>query len=98
MKALLNGKGDNNSYISSTITLFAITDQYTIEQHFKWMGFLQQFHLVIKYTKGIHNEVADMLSRKMINASTIVRIICFLMKVMLKNIQVMMILRMHIWI
>ena len=28
-------------------------------RHFRWMGFLQQFHLVIKYTKGIHNKVAD---------------------------------------
>jgi hypothetical protein len=35
------------------------------------MGFLQQFHLVIKYKKGIHNKVVDMLSRPMINASTI---------------------------
>ena len=31
--------------------------------HFRWMGFLQQFHLVIKYKKGTSNKVADMLSR-----------------------------------
>jgi hypothetical protein len=37
------------------------------------MGFLQQFHLVIKYKKDIHNKVADMFSRLMINASTILR-------------------------
>jgi hypothetical protein len=37
------------------------------------MGFLQQFHLVIKYKKGIHNKVADMLSIPVINASTILR-------------------------
>ena len=37
------------------------------------MGFLQQFHLVIKYKKGIHNKVADMFSILVINASTIVR-------------------------
>ena len=42
-------------------------------QHFRWMGFLQQFHLVIKYKKGIHNKVADMLSRTVINASTMLR-------------------------
>lgn len=27
------------------------------------MTYLQQFHLVIKYKKGIHNKLADMLSR-----------------------------------
>jgi hypothetical protein len=32
-------------------------------RHYKWMGFLQQFHLVIKYKKGTSNMVADMLSR-----------------------------------
>jgi hypothetical protein len=42
-------------------------------RNFRWMGFLQQFHLVIKYKKGIHNKVADMLSRPMINASKILR-------------------------
>jgi hypothetical protein len=34
------------------------------------MGFLQQIHLVIK---GIHNKVADMLSRPIVNASTILK-------------------------
>jgi hypothetical protein len=29
MEALLNGEGDNHSYISSGITIFAITDQAT---------------------------------------------------------------------
>ena len=35
------------------------------------MGFLQQFHLVIKYKKGIRNKVADMLSRPPTKASII---------------------------
>ena len=35
------------------------------------MGFSQQFHLVIKYKKGIHNKVADMLSRPPMNASIV---------------------------
>jgi hypothetical protein len=73
MEALLNGKGDNYSYISSTITVFAVTDQATTVTTFQMDGFLQQFHLVIKYKKGIHNKVADMLSRPVINASTMLR-------------------------
>jgi hypothetical protein len=31
--------------------------------NYKWMGFLQQFHLVIKYKKVRKNKVADILSR-----------------------------------
>ena len=37
------------------------------------MGFLQQFHLVIKYKKGIQNKVADMLSRPPTNASIVIQ-------------------------
>jgi len=37
------------------------------------MGFLQQFHLVIKYKKGIHNKVSNMLFRPIINSSTILK-------------------------
>ncbi|KAH9291640.1 hypothetical protein KI387_043172, partial [Taxus chinensis] len=32
-------------------------------RHYKWMGFPQQFHLIIKYKKGVTNKLADMLSR-----------------------------------
>lgn len=32
------------------------------------MGFVQQFHLVIKYNKGVTNKVVDMLSRPYLNA------------------------------
>ena len=42
-------------------------------RHYRWMGFLQQFNLVIRYKKGIHNKVADMLSRPLINASTLLK-------------------------
>ena len=42
-------------------------------RHFRWMGFLQQFHLVIKYKKGISNKVVDMLSRPSLNASIILQ-------------------------
>jgi hypothetical protein len=32
-------------------------------KHYKWKGFLQQFHLVIKYRKGVTNKLVDMLPR-----------------------------------
>jgi hypothetical protein len=35
-------------------------------RHYRRMGFLQQFHLVIKYKKGTSNKVADMISRLML--------------------------------
>jgi hypothetical protein len=31
-------------------------------RNYKWMGFLQQFYLVIKYNKGSKNNLTDMLS------------------------------------
>lgn len=42
-------------------------------RHYWWMGFLQQFHTVIIYKKGIHNNITDMLSSPIINASTILK-------------------------
>jgi hypothetical protein len=40
--------------------------------HFRWMGFLQQFHLVIRYKKGIYKKVVDMLSRPIFSTSIII--------------------------
>ena len=37
------------------------------------MEFLQKFHLVIRYKKCIFNKVADMLSRPIISASTLLK-------------------------
>ena len=37
------------------------------------MGFLQQFHLVIRYKKGIYNKVADMISRPIVSALVILK-------------------------
>jgi hypothetical protein len=42
-------------------------------KHFRRMGFLQQFHLVIRYKTGIFNKVADMLSRPIVSASCILK-------------------------
>jgi hypothetical protein len=36
-------------------------------------GFLQQFHLAIRYKKAIYNKVADMLSRPIISALVILK-------------------------
>jgi hypothetical protein len=41
--------------------------------HYRWMSFLQQFHLVIKYKKGTSNKVADMISRPPTIASIILK-------------------------
>ena len=38
-----------------------------------WMGFIQQFHLVIKYKKRVQNKVVDMLSRPPISASIVIQ-------------------------
>jgi hypothetical protein len=37
------------------------------------MGFLQEFHLVIRYKKGIHNKVVDVLSRSPSTIATIIK-------------------------
>ena len=37
------------------------------------MSFLQQFHLVIRYNKGIYNEVVDMLSSYIFSVATILK-------------------------
>jgi hypothetical protein len=42
-------------------------------RNYMWMGFLQQFHLVIKYKKGTSNKVVDMLSRPPIVAFVILK-------------------------
>jgi len=42
-------------------------------RHYRWMGFLDQFHLVIKYKKGTTNKVVDMLSIPSLNASVILQ-------------------------
>jgi hypothetical protein len=42
-------------------------------RHFRWRGFLQQLHLVIRYKKGIYNKVVDMLSRPIISAAVILK-------------------------
>ena len=37
------------------------------------LDFIQQFHLVIKYKKGVFNKVVDMLSRPIVSASVILK-------------------------
>ena len=41
--------------------------------HYRWMGFLQQIHLVIKDKKGVTNKVVDMLSRSSLNALVVLQ-------------------------
>ena len=42
-------------------------------RYYRWMGFIQKFHLVIKYKKGVTNKVADMMSRPYFNASVVLQ-------------------------
>ena len=42
-------------------------------RHFRWMDFLQQFHLIINYKQEIQNKVADMLSIPLIGASIVIQ-------------------------
>jgi hypothetical protein len=37
------------------------------------MDFLQQFHLVIRYNKGIYNKFVDMISKPIVSASIILK-------------------------
>ena len=37
------------------------------------MGFIQQFHLLIRYKKGIYNKVVDMFSRPIVSAATLLK-------------------------
>jgi hypothetical protein len=56
-------------------TLQYLQEQTKLQQsrHYRCMGFLQQFHLVIKYKKGTSNKVVDMISRPPIVASIILK-------------------------
>ena len=52
-----------------------IPSQTKLQQscQFRWMGFLQQFHLVIKNKNWIVNKVVDILSRPPTNALIILQ-------------------------
>ena len=44
-------------------------------QHYRWMGILQQVHLVIQYKEGTINKVDDMFSSSYLNISVNLKII-----------------------
>jgi hypothetical protein len=73
MEALLVREGNNHTYRSPTLTVSSSKTKLQQYQHYRWMGFLQRFHLVIKYKKGTSNKVADMISRPPIVASIILK-------------------------
>jgi hypothetical protein len=71
MEALLVREGNNRTYKSPPLQYLQAHNKLQQSRHYRWMGFLQQFHLVIKYKKGTSNKVDDMLSRPPIVASII---------------------------
>jgi hypothetical protein len=73
MEALLVRKGNKNTYISSTLIVSPSTNQTVTISTLQMDGFLQQFHLVIRYKKGTSNKVVDILSRPPIVASIILK-------------------------
>ncbi|CAL9018650.1 unnamed protein product [Prunus brigantina] len=44
-------------------TYLQIQSKLQQARHMKWMSYLQQFNIIIKYKKGVTNKLADMLSR-----------------------------------
>lgn len=66
METLPDWQGDHH-----TLQYFQSQTKLQQSRDFRWMGFLQQFHLVIKYKKGTSNKVADMLSHPPISPSII---------------------------
>jgi hypothetical protein len=56
-------------------TLQYLQSQTKLQQarYFRWMGFLQQFHFIIRYKKDIYKKVVDMFSRPIVSASFILQ-------------------------
>jgi hypothetical protein len=53
---------------------FRALNKITVKNRYSLsLGFLQQFHLVSRYKKGIFNKVVDMLSRPIVSASVILK-------------------------
>jgi ABC-type uncharacterized transport system auxiliary subunit len=73
MEELLVREGNNHIYRSSTLIVSPSKTKLQQYRHYRWMGFLQQFHLLIKYKKGTSNKVVDMFSRPPIVASIILK-------------------------
>ena len=73
MEELLVREGNNHTCRSSTLIVSPSKNQTEQSVHYRCMGFQQQFHLVIKYKKGMSNKVAYILSRPPIVASIILK-------------------------
>jgi hypothetical protein len=67
--------GKEKSYTLITNPLQYLQSQTKLQQsrHYMWMGFLQQFHLVIRYKKGTSKKLANMLSRPLIYSSIVLK-------------------------
>jgi hypothetical protein len=58
--------------------LIFINSQSKIQEqrHLKWASYIQQFHLVIRYTKGTSNKMVDLLSRPPTPVLSILEVRC----------------------
>ena len=62
-KHYLMGKEIINHMDHQSLQYLQAQNKLQQTRNYKWMGFLQQFHLVIKYKKGNTNKLADILSK-----------------------------------
>ena len=68
METLFDGEGEHY-----TIVVLAVIIKVAAIKTLHFDGFLQQFHLVIRYKNRIYNKVVDMLSRPIVNSSIILK-------------------------
>jgi len=73
MKASFDGQGMIIHANHQPLQYLQSQNKLQQARDFKWVGFLQQFILVIRYKKGIYNKFVDLLSSPIVNTSFILK-------------------------